>query len=447
MNKNKKKFQLTPAHAAWGLTAFIVICFSIMFYLLLTKMPAIGNGISRLIDVLMPIIIGSVIAYLLLPVYNSFYSGIYKKLNVRNGMQKKTVVYISKTLSTALSLLLFVLVLAGLVLMAGPQIVQSIKDIVRSVPSNIDNITVWATEVFKDYPEIQIMTMQAMDSLENSLLGIVREFIMPSVNTVITGITNGLISIFGFMLDAAIGLIVCIYVLNGKETFSAQGKKFVYSLFETDHANRIIEDTREIHKIFSGYISGKLLDSLIIGMISFFALSFMKMPYAVMISVIVGVTNVIPFFGPFIGAIPSAVIIFTMSPLKSLYFCIYILVIQQIDGNIIGPKILGNSTGLPSFWVLFAITIGGGFFGFAGMLLGVPVFAVICMFISKAVEHSLERRHLPSETDDYIDVESVDPETHELSSMPREDMDGQGTGSDMTGSTGDEPADDAGDQT
>jgi predicted PurR-regulated permease PerM len=241
------------------------------------------------------------------------------------------------------------------------------------------------------------------------------------MNTLITGITSGVISVLSFLFDALIGLIVCIYILNSKERFAAQSKKLIYSMFDTERANEIIADARNVHRIFSGFISGKLLDSLIIGMISFVALSCMNMPYAVMISVVVGVTNIIPFFGPFIGAVPSAVIIFTVSPIKSLYFIIYILIIQQIDGNIIGPKILGNSTGLPSFWVLFAIVVGGGLFGFAGMLLGVPVFAVIYMFVSEGIVRALKKRGLPEDTDKYDDIMEIDPETHEIKAFRSEE--------------------------
>ena len=157
-------------------------------------------------------------------------------------------------------------------------------------------------------------------------------------------------------------------------------------------------------------------------MISFIVLSIMNMPYVIMISIFVGATNVIPFFGPFIGAIPSALIIFTVSPLQALYFLIYILVIQQLDGNVIGPKILGDSTGLPSFWVLFSITVGGGFFGFAGMLLGVPVFATICMFINKGVERSLNRRGIPVDTENYYETGFIDPETGKMEAFEEDEM-------------------------
>lgn len=417
---NKKRFVITSQNLAWGLTALAVICLSILFYLVLTKMPSLQAGVGKLMDVLMPIIIGSVMAYLLIPVYNGLYKSFCRWLP-RLRISRETSAGLSKGLSTALSLLLLVVVVIGLLLMAGPQVLQSIMDVARSVPSNIDKFSAWITKLLKDYPEILSVVTEGVNNFETSLLGIITDYVMPSVNTLITGITVGVINALSFMFDIIIGLIVCIYVLNSKGTFAAQGKKLAYSMFDTELANTVIDDARNIHKIFSGFISGKLIDSLIIGMITFVALSIMNMPYTVMVSVIVGVTNIIPFFGPFIGAIPSAVIIFTESPIKSLYFVIYIIIIQQIDGNIIGPKILGNSTGLPSFWVLFSILVGGGLFGFAGMLLGVPVFATICMFISKGVERALRKRGLPEDTDKYAKVKDIDPETYTFNHLPTDE--------------------------
>jgi predicted PurR-regulated permease PerM len=417
---NKKKVVFTKENLAWGLTALIVVCLSIVFYLVLTQMSSIQEGLSKVTGVLMPIILGCIMAYLLLPVYNSLNRILLSWLS-RSRLNESTVRSLSKGLSTGLSLTLLILVVVGLFIIAAPQILQSITDIVRAVPSNADKFSNWVTKMLKNYPEILGIITQAINDFETSILGIVTDYVIPSMNTLITGITSGVISVLSFLFDALIGLIVCIYILNSKERFAAQSKKLIYSMFDTERANEIIADARNVHRIFSGFISGKLLDSLIIGMISFVALSCMNMPYAVMISVVVGVTNIIPFFGPFIGAVPSAVIIFTVSPIKSLYFIIYILIIQQIDGNIIGPKILGNSTGLPSFWVLFAIVVGGGLFGFAGMLLGVPVFAVIYMFVSEGIVRALKKRGLPEDTDKYDDIMEIDPETHEIKAFRSEE--------------------------
>lgn len=420
----KKRFVATREQMAWGLTALVVVCLSVCFYLMLTKMPSLKAGLGKLINVLMPVILGCVMAYLLLPVYNAMFRRFTVFLQ-KTRIPAETARHLSVGLSTVLSLLLLVTVISGLLIIAGPQVVQSIIEIIRQMPSNIDNFSVWLTKLLKDYPEILSVANQLIKDFETSTIGIITDYVMPSINMLVSGITSGLISVLNFLFDAVVGLIVCAYLLVSKGHFAGQAKRIIYSMFDTELANNIVMDIRSIHRIFSGFVSGKLLDSMIIGMISFVVLSIMNMPYAVMISVVVGVTNIIPFFGPFIGAVPSAVIIFTVEPVKALYFIIYIVIIQQIDGNIIGPKILGNSTGLSSFWVLFSILVGAGLFGFAGMLLGVPVFAVFCMFLNKAVLAALERRSLPQDEALYENLKCIDAATHIPEFLTAEDS-GQG---------------------
>ena len=225
---------------------------------------------------------------------------------------------------------------------------------------------------------------------------------------VITGVYTGVVNIVNLVKNTLIGIIVMLYLLNIKDTLTAQSKKIIYSLFPLPAANEIIEKWRYIHKVFGGFIIGKLVDSLIIGILTFVWLSIIKMPYTVLISVIVGVTNIIPFFGPFIGAIPSALLVLLVSPKKCLWFLLSILVIQQLDGNIIGPKILGNSTGISSFWVLFSILFFGGVLGPVGMIIGVPTFAVIYRLTAEWVNKRLKKKELSTITDDYGVLDHID---------------------------------------
>ncbi len=437
MNR-KNRFAIGSQHAAWGLTALIVICVSILFYLLLTKMPAISGAISKVCNILMPVILGIAIAYLILPVYNGIERWLEKLLKKLAASKRPNIFFrrsavspaiartISKAVSTIVSLLLLIIVVAGLLVLVGPQVVDSILGIVGSIPRNVDKFSEWISRRLMDYPEISNQVMNAIDHFEQNLMSMLRQYVQPALQNLIGGITLGVINVVNFLFDFIVGIIVCVYMLNSKDVFSAQAKKIAYAVFSAEHADRVISDTRKIHKIFSGFITGKLIDSLIIGVITFIVLSIMNMPYTVMISVIVGVTNIIPFFGPFIGAIPSAVIIFTVEPVKSIYFIIYIIVIQQIDGNILGPKILGNSTGLPSFWVLFSILVGGGLFGFAGMILGVPVFATIYMFVSRSINNSLINRNMPTNTSVYSDTESMNAAVKpEAADDAREPADGE----------------------
>ena len=210
-----------------------------------------------------------------------------------------------------------------------------------------------------------------------------------------------------------IGLIVMIYLLNIKESLSAQGKKFIYSVLPLKSANIVVAEFQFIKKAFSGFIIGKLIDSLIIGILCFILMNLFKLPYELLISVIIGVTNIIPFFGPFIGAIPSFIIIVLQNPVQGLYFLIFVIILQQVDGNIIGPKILGDSTGLSSFWVVFAILVFGGLWGFPGMLLGVPIMAVIYYIVSNVVTYSLKKRGIPATEIDYVNLDRIDKHTNQ----------------------------------
>lgn len=403
---SRKKLQLRGEQVAWGVTAFCVIALSILFYLFLTRLSTVSAALDKLKDIMMPVIIGIAMAYILLPVYNGICRLIYRRTENRLG--SRAARKLSRVISTVISHLLLVVVVTGLIMVAGPQLWNSIISVVRDMPSNIDRLTALVEKVMKNDPERSQMIMDAIENVETRGLSWLQENLLPSVNNILTGITTGVVSLVGFIMDALIGIIVSIYILNSKELFAAQAKKIIYSIFSIRRSNRLIRECREVHRIFSGFISGKILDSLIIGLITFVVLTVMHMPYAVMVSVVVGVTNIIPFFGPFIGAIPCTLIILTADPLKAVQFLIFVVVIQTIDGNVIGPKILGDSTGLPSFWVLFAILIGGGLFGFAGMVLGVPVFATLYLLVNRLVSRSLRRRRLPEPTSSYIRLESMD---------------------------------------
>ena len=214
--------------------------------------------------------------------------------------------------------------------------------------------------------------------------------------------------------NLVIGIIVSVYMLGNKETFKANAKRVMYTLFSVDTVKKIFDGLDFTDKTFMGFINGKLVDTAIIGLICYIGCVLLRMPYALLISVIVGVTNVIPFFGPFIGAVPSALLVLLVDPFKCLIFVIFIIVLQQVDGNIIGPKVLGSSIGINGFWVMFSIILGGGLFGFWGMLLGVPVFVVIYTALGKLVTKKLVKRELPTDTDEYMNIDHIDPVTREI---------------------------------
>ena len=247
----------------------------------------------------------------------------------------------------------------------------------------------------------------------------------PSMQDAMGYISIGVMSTVSFVKNFFIGLIVAVYLLSGKEKFLSQMTRCTYALFGARWGNVITEYARYANQVFIGFISGKLLDSLIIFLISVVVLNIMNMPYAMLVSVIIGVTNIIPFFGPFIGAIPSFIIILINSPIQSLYFLIFVLALQQFDGNILGPKILGNSTGLPSFWVLFAILLFGGLFGFIGMLIGVPVFAVLTHIFKDILNRRLKQQHLPTETASYAYLDHIDGDGNPVQHKPKQEQEAQ----------------------
>ena len=372
-------------------------------------------GILRMVaGILAPITYGAVLAYLTAPVYNGAREFCERTLRPSTKSEKK-LKRAGKVYGTITSLLLVCVVIFGLLRLLLPQIWESISGLNAALPTYIENLYMWIRKLLEDNPEFESMVLSNLTYVLTEFQDWGRGFFTRMdaewVGTFISSLSSGVMTAVTQVMNALIGLIVMVYLLNIKELLAGQGKKIIYSLFPVKIANDIVSEIRFVHKVFGGFIIGKLVDSLIIGILCFLCLSFMDMPYYLLISVIVGVTNVIPFFGPFIGAIPSAFLVLLVSPMKCLYFLIFILLLQQFDGNILGPKILGDSTGLPSFWVLFSILLFGGLFGFVGMIIGVPTCAVIFDLISKAVRKSLKAKNLSEETEDYLRLDHVDEES------------------------------------
>lgn len=398
-----------------GITAFCVIAAALLLFFLFFNFGLIREMGAKIVHILSPVITGAVIAYLLAPLYN------WVVRNTDYLLQSKTKLKKTRSLAIAsgviVSIGVAILVVSGLVALVVPQFISSVVGIVNSMQGYLDQISVLLGSFFKDNPEvadtledylsmgsdrlIQWATSSLLPNLEN-ISGT-----MENVGSLVGVLFSGLSVLLKVAKNVLIGFIVAAYMLIGKSGMIARCKKLIYSVFTVKVANQIVNQFRYVHSVFGGFIQGKLLDSLIIGLLCFLGTALMKMPYAVVISVIVGVTNVIPFFGPFIGAIPCACLILLISPLKCVYFCLFILALQQFDGNILGPKILGNSTGLSAFYVLVAILLFGGLFGFVGMIIGVPLFAVLYSLVDGVVNWQLKKRHMSTNTMDYFHLESV----------------------------------------
>ncbi len=402
-----------------GLTAFAVIAASLLLFFALFHMREVTGFLSTLGAILRPIFMGAVIAFLLLPIHRNiyrFFVAITADKRMEDNRSHSFLNFVAIILSLLLAFFLFYLLLA----MVVPQVYDSVVGLIQAIPDYIEVVQLWLQTFFEDNPDIQASVMSIYSSAAASLeqwlnsdvlpnlesvsttFQWVRTTILPNLTGVVAGVSGMLVGFLVLVKDLIIAVIVSVYLLARKDIFAAQSKKIVYSLFRTDIADLLVEETRNAYKIMSGFINGKLLDSLIIGIICLICCNIFKFPYPALIAVIIGVTNIIPFFGPFIGAIPCGLLIFLVNPLQAVYFAIFILALQQFDGNILGPKILGDSTGLASFWVLFSILLFGGLFGFAGMVLGVPVFAMIYSVVSRTVAYGLRSRNLPVETEDYM---------------------------------------------
>ena len=394
-------------YICWGVTALAVLLLLVAAVFVVMRWSMVAALGAKIAHILAPVIYGAVFAYLLNPVYNRVQAVIMKltKDIIPDETGRKRL---GGFLGTLASLCLLIAVVVGLISMLIPQLISSIRGVMETLPSSINNLEIWLEKVLADNPDLEQQVMQhygaAADYLQNWLTNVV----VPNIYRIIGSVSSGVVLVVQAVFDILIGLIVMVYLLNMKGKLLAQAKMIIYGVFPLKIANKVIEEGRYVHQVFGGFIIGKLLDSLIIGLICFVLLGFANMPYVLLVSVIVGVTNVIPFFGPFIGAIPSAFLILLSDPMKCLYFLIFVLLLQQFDGNILGPKILGDSTGLSSFWVLFSILLFGGLMGFVGMIIGVPTFAVIYRLVTEFTTWRLGKKALSGNIDEYGSLNYID---------------------------------------
>lgn len=415
------KLKFNNKYFRWGLTAFSVIVASICFYYVTFHFSNIIMGVSKVLSVFMPVLLGFVTAYLLTPVLNYVEKKILyplaDKLHIKQGEKcKKTI----RGIGIFITIFLMIALIYGLIAMLISHIVPSVRNIIANFDKYINNFTIWLDGLLVDNQELGNYVMNLVDRYSVELEVWLNNTVLTASSEVIKKISLSVISVLAVLWDFIIGVVISVYLLSSKEKFAGQAKKIVYAIFERENANRWINNFRFTHRTFIGFISGKILDSIIIGLLCFIGTTILQTPYAVLVSVIVGVTNVIPFFGPYLGAIPCIILIFVvdpLNPLNCLYFAIFILLLQQFDGNVLGPKILGDSTGLTGFWGIFSITIFGGIFGVLGMIVGVPIFAIIYAAIKAVVLSSLEDKNLPLDTETYIKLGKLDDSgLHEYSS-------------------------------
>lgn len=407
-------------YVRWGLTAFLVGCALLIFYDVFYRDNAgtVQAFFGKLWSILAPVLYGLAMAYLLAPLVNHLERWI---LRAKDALEKKRgrSAPVRRGLLRAVSILLtwavVLVVLYLLFAMLIPQLVDSVTTLISNLETYYNQIYAWVTNLLEKNPIVSTWLSDLVNRYYSEATNWLTTELLPGLQATLTSFTGSLVtgvwSVITFAKNFIIGIIISVYLLAAKEKSLARCCKLLYGVLPEDRAMFAVRGFRRVDYIFSGFVRGKLLDSLIIGILCFIGCSILNMPYTPLISVVVGVTNVIPFFGPFLGAIPSALLILLVSPLQCLYFVLFILLLQQLDGNVIGPKILGGSTGISSLWVIIAILVGGGFGGVLGMFLGVPIFACLQVLVRWLVNTRLQKKHMPLEASAYVNRDHQASET------------------------------------
>ncbi len=404
------KIRIDEKHKETARTAILVFTVCLLIGICLWRLAEVREFLNKILGIFAPILWGLALAYLLSPIQVWMETRLGRLIE-----RKKPHPKLKRALSSFCTLLVLVLVLFGLIAAIIPELYSSIKNLLTHLPEYMTNVGNWIEVRIAGLEEEQPQMYSALNSLWNSVLNGIMNYtdqFEPKLDSLASGgadlissLTSGAFSVLNAVLDFLLGIIFALYLLVQKERYQAQMRKFLYALLPEAHVHKFLKAGSHVSHTFMHFFSGKLVDSLVIGLLCFIGLTLLNMPYAALISIFIGVTNIIPFFGPFIGAIPSGLLILLSEPKKVIPFAIFILVLQQFDGNILGPKILGDSLGLPMFWVLFAITVGGGLFGFVGMVAFIPLFAALYTFLSDFLADKLEKKGLPQSTGSYYSNE------------------------------------------
>ncbi len=388
MKSDKKQFLQI------GLTIFASLSAVVAFFFIVLRYQGLKAYLDIVSLALQPVMAGVVIAYVLCPV---------AKFLERQFRRVKGLSRAARPLSVVFTLIFAMGILGLFCALVLPQVVESIRSLVVDLPAMLETQLTRLESYLEADSDAAATAMQMITSVETFLMTWIKENLFATVSNVAVSV----LSVGSAVVNFVVSIVVMVYLLLDRERYLAQCKKLFYAVSRNKRFNRIVMETvHQADQIFSGFISGKLLDSLIVGIICFICLTFLKMPYALLVSVIVGVTNIIPMFGPFIGAIPSAFLILLVSPSKCIVFLIFVIILQQLDGNVIGPRILGNSTGLSALYVTVAMLLFGKLMGFVGRIVGVPLFATLYYIVKRLAEYSLKQQGMPMTTAEYAGVEA-----------------------------------------
>ena len=409
-NENTKYVKL-------GITGAAVLAFGLAVMYILNQSKNIAAGIQTVFNILKPFLYGALIAYLLAPICNRMDECFLRWFPKATEKQKKGL----KFLSIAIAVICAVTIVVLLIILILPQVWDSTVKIIRLLPSRLAYCNRMIDKLLADQPELQTYFNHFSSQIESGLNDILNanSSMMQTIQGIVNNITVQLIEVLSVFKNMFLGFLIAVYLLASRKLFGAQAKLLLYGIFPNKWARIIEEEVRYTDKMFNGFFVGKIIDSAIIGLICFAGTTLLGFESAAFISVVIGVTNIIPFFGPFIGAIPCALLLLLgRNPWDALYFLIFIVVLQQVDGNIIGPKILGNTTGVSSFWVLFSILLFGGLWGIVGMVIAVPLFGVIYDIIRKLTARGLQRNRREDMLQEYDENFHVKQEEMEKDSKP-----------------------------
>ena len=390
-----------------GIILTISLCLVVVFMSLMDKIPTVFSWIGAFVKALTPLIIGCAFAFLLNPIIKYLKKPLIK-LTRKWKKKESDADKLANTLAVILTVILFVGMIIVLLAIILPQLKDSLFTLYEKLPSYFDSAKNWLNGLFKNSPDVQETISKYMDNFQSVLGKLINDSLLPNMDSIISWITSGLLGVIGVILDIIIGLIISIYILIDKEHLKAKSKKIIYSLTRKEYGNKVLDALEYVNRVFGGFVNGKIIDSIVIGVLTGIFCGLVGMPYAMLVSVIIGVTNIIPFFGPFIGAIPSALLILVESPQMALIFIIFIIVLQQLDANIVQPMVLGDQTGLSGLGVLLAIIVGSNLFGVVGMILAVPLTAIIFTVLTILLKNRLKKRGMTDQTEYYINLKGFD---------------------------------------
>lgn len=419
----------------WGLTIFFTFVACSLFWIIFSNLKGSYDVIMDFIRIISPVLYGLVFAYMINPLVKRCQHWLTKLLD-KTKLKEKTVCKLSKAIAIVLGLLALLFSFYAIVALIVPSFVDSLQNLLQ--PERLEYyygvVDRWIGETFAGTDLAEYLNVN-LESLQTVVTDLAKKL---DLNALFSGLTSSVYTVIRFIFDFIMGIIAAVYFLIYKEQLVAQSKKITVALFRPGRADRLFEIARRAHRIFTGYVMGKIIDSILVGVVTYIAMLLMGMPYAPMIAVLVGVTNIIPFFGPFLGAVPSALLLLLDDPMNAVYFGIFILILQQVEGNILYNRIIGEKIGLSDLWVLVAVLVGGGVFGFGGMLLGVPIFAVLYTLVADLINNRLRKKRFPTVTDEYyaigcvadLPVEappsysyvSVDP-AYDMHAEPEEELD------------------------